>query len=89
MVYCYGETNTTLEAFIETLRGSYMDRIVYMHHSEPPIYPEKICVKAFPDKRDIAPCGRTCDDCHNYKSGRCLGYPAVKAYRGSSLDTNV
>ena len=82
MVYCYGETNSTLESFIETMRDSFMDRIVYVHHSEPPIYPDKICVKAYPNKLDVAPCGRICEDCGNYKEERCLGCPAVKAYKG-------
>ena len=82
MVYCYGETNTTLEAFIETMRESFIDRMIYVHHSEPPIYPEKICVKAFPEKIDIAPCGRICEECEDYQDRRCLGCPAVKAYRG-------
>lgn len=82
MVYCYGETNSTLESFIETMRDSFTDRIIYVHYSEPPIYPEKVCVKTYPEKNNAAPCGRICEDCENYKSRRCLGCPAVKAYRG-------
>jgi len=82
MIYCYGETNSTLESFIETMRDSFTDRIIYVHYSEPPIYPEKVCVKTYPEKSNAAPCGRICEDCENYKSGRCLGCPAVKAYRG-------
>lgn len=81
-VYCYRETNTTLESFIETMRKAYTDRILYVHYSEPPIYPDKICVKAYPEKRDIAPCGNVCEDCDNYTSRRCLGCPVVKAYQG-------
>ncbi|MEE8323034.1 MAG: AsnC family transcriptional regulator [Candidatus Bathyarchaeia archaeon] len=82
MVYCYGETNATLESFIERMRDSFMDRIVYVHYSEPPIYPDKICIKAYPEKNDVAPCGMVCEDCENYKNERCLGCPAVKAYHG-------
>ena len=82
MVYCYGETNTTLESFIETMRNAYTDRIMYVHYSEPPIYPEKICVKVYPEKKEITPCGQVCQDCYNYTRGKCLGCPAVKAYLG-------
>jgi DNA-binding Lrp family transcriptional regulator len=82
MVYCYGETNATLESFIETMRNTYTDRILYVHYAEPPIYPDKICIKAYPQKSDVTPCGQVCEDCYNYTKGRCLGCPAVKSYLG-------
>jgi DNA-binding Lrp family transcriptional regulator len=81
-VYCYGENTKTLEAFIESLRDHYIERIDYVHYSEPPVYPENICIKAYPEKSDVAPCGLKCEECYNYKDGTCLGCPAVKAYRG-------
>jgi DNA-binding Lrp family transcriptional regulator len=82
MVYCYGETNNTLESFIQSMRDNFMDRVVYVHYSEPPIYPDKICIKAFPEKQDAAPCGMMCHECEEYMQERCLGCPAVKVYRG-------
>lgn len=83
MVYCYGETNTTLQSFIGSMRDSFMDRVIYVHYSEPPIYPNNICIKAYPNKTDIAPCGQKCESCLSYQNQRCLGCPAVKAYHGS------
>lgn len=82
MVYCYGETNATLESFIGSMRDSYMDRIIYVHYSDPPVYPDNICIKAYPVKTSEAPCGRNCEDCESYTNRRCLGCPAVKGYRG-------
>ncbi|MFQ6076059.1 MAG: Lrp/AsnC family transcriptional regulator [Candidatus Bathyarchaeia archaeon] len=82
-VYCYGENSTTLDSFIESLREvAYLERIVYVQHSEPPIHPENLCVKIHYEKRDVAPCGLICQECEDYKKERCLGCPAVKAYRG-------
>jgi len=81
-VYCYGENSLTLESFIESMRDHFIERIDYVHYSEPPIHPENICIKAYPEKSDVAPCGMRCQECYNYKEGRCLGCPAVKAYRG-------
>jgi DNA-binding Lrp family transcriptional regulator len=81
-VYCYGENDSTLESFIESLRDHYIERIDYVHYSEPPIYPENICINVYPEKSDVAPCGLVCEKCYNYKEGKCLGCPAVKAYKG-------
>lgn len=81
-VYGYGENNTTLESLIESLRGMTNVRIVYVQYSEPPIYPENVCVKIFPEKADVAPCGRRCIQCESFKSGRCVGCPATTTYTG-------
>ncbi len=82
-VYCYGENSQTLESMIESLRETaYLERIVYVHHSEPPMHPENICAKVYYEKAEVAPCGLICEECDSYKEERCLGCPAVKAYRG-------
>lgn len=81
-LYCYGEDSSTLESFIESMRDHFIERIDYVHYSEPPIHPENICIKAYPEKSDVAPCRMVCQECYSYKEERCLGCPAVRAYRG-------
>jgi DNA-binding Lrp family transcriptional regulator len=81
-MYLFGEDIETLRSVIERLREFSNTEIVYMFHSEPPIYPKAFSMNLYPKKSSRAPCGRKCEECYNYQHNLCVGCPAVKAYKG-------
>jgi len=54
---------------------------VYVHYSRPPLFPDAVSLQVFPEKDDLTPCGRKCDDCFHYKSDQCVCCPAVTEYK--------
>lgn len=81
-MYLFGEDIETLRSVIESLREFPSTEIVYMFHSEPPIYPGAFNLNLYQKKSSIAPCGRKCTECYNYQHNLCVGCPAVMAYKG-------
>jgi len=82
MALFFGENHSTLTSTIESLRDFSGADIVYVHHSEPPLFTETVSLNVFPEKSDIAPCGRKCSDCFRYQNDQCIGCPAVIEYKG-------
>lgn len=82
LVLLFGEDQKSLRSTIECLRGLSVANLIYVHYSEPPLYPEHFSLRVFPEKGDTTPCGKSCADCINYKNDQCVGCPAVAEYRG-------
>jgi len=77
-----GEDQNTLSSTIETFRSIRNTDLVYIHSSDPPLFAESFCLKVFPIKGDVAPCGKRCADCLHFLEGQCVGCPAVAVYKG-------
>ncbi len=81
-MYVFGEDMGTLRSVIESLKEFPYTNAVYMSPSDPPAYPKAFRVELSPDKANVAPCGRKCSECFNYRNNLCIGCPAVIEYRG-------
>lgn len=82
LVFLFGEDQNTLRSTIESLRDFSGADLVYVQHSEPPLFTESFSLRVFPEKSDTAPCGRKCVDCIHYQNDQCVGCPAVTEYKG-------
>jgi len=82
LVLLYGENQNTLGSTIECLRDLPNINIVYVHSLVPWFFPKTFSLRIFPEKNDLAPCGRKCSGCIRYENDQCVGCPAVTEYKG-------
>jgi len=82
LVFLFGEDQKTLRSTIECFQGFSGSDFLYVHYSEPPLYPEHFPIRVFPEKSDTTPCEKKCVDCINYKNDQCVGCPTVTEYKG-------
>ncbi len=78
----WGEDISTLESTIESMRSWGEGQIRFVHYSGPPVYPSKMHVQVYPDKKEESPCGKICAECTAFREEQCIGCPAVDCYEG-------
>jgi len=81
-VLIFGENPRTLRCTIECIRNSMSVEIVDVFHSESSSVYGDIFVKVFPEKNEVAPCGKSCSNCLNYIKENCIGCPKTFEYKG-------
>jgi len=77
----YGENTETLVSVIDCFKCFSGMEVVSWHRSKPPLKVETFDLKVFPEKNELAPCGKKCGDCSSYRNLECLGCPAVNEYK--------
>ncbi len=78
-----GEDFASLQTFIEkTVRPQPGVRRFSANFSSMPFKPAFLPLTLSVERKDVAPCGKTCAECDAFTSKVCPGCPMVKGYRG-------
>jgi DNA-binding Lrp family transcriptional regulator len=80
----WGEDDQTINSTIESFRDLENVEVVYNHYLGHLIHGDVI-INVVPNRQDVSPCGRSCNDCYRYNNLWCTGCPITSDYKNPLL----